>query len=146
MTTLTRVPAVETNALVLREKFNDGRVQEHKTQNKAVDTSIPLVVLVNEGSASASEIVAGALQDSKRATLMGSKTYGKGSVQLPHTLSDGSILKVTIARWYTPNDRTIDGTGLEPDQVVELTDAERAAGGQSQIDAAVEYLNKELGL
>ena len=99
-----------------------------------------MVVLVNSGSASASEIVAGALQDSGRAFLIGTTTYGKGSVQLPHTLSNGGIMRVTIARWFTPKDRTIDGIGLDPDIRVEISDAQIEAGDDPQLDAAVEYL------
>lgn len=127
---------------VLLERFSDGKTETYQTSESAVAEEIPMVVLVNEGSASASEIVAGALQDSGRAPLIGTTTYGKGSVQLPHTLSDGSIMRVTIARWYTPKDRTIDGTGLEPDQVVELPEAARDTGKDPQLDAAVEYLTK----
>jgi carboxyl-terminal processing protease len=103
-----------------------------------------MVVLVNEGSASASEIVAGALQDAGRATLMGTGTYGKGSVQLPHNLSDGSILRVTIARWYTPKNRTIDGVGLTPDIEVAISDSELDAGNDPQLDAATKFLNSSL--
>ncbi|MBK8049266.1 MAG: hypothetical protein IPK16_20415 [Anaerolineales bacterium] len=73
----------------------------------------------------------------------GVKTYGKGSVQLPQTLSDGSIMRVTIARWFTPNDRTIDGTGLEPDVSIEITDEQRAAGDDPQLDKAIELLGGE---
>ncbi len=97
-------------------------------------------MLVNEGSASASEIVAGAIQDNGRGKVVGAKTYGKGSVQLPQTLSDGSIMRVTIARWFTPKDRTIDGTGLDPDVVVEITDQQRQQGTDPQLDKAVELL------
>lgn len=130
---------IEDQAVVF-ERFKDGRSETYKTEEKAVDKQLPLIVLVNEASASASEIVAGALQDTKRATLLGVKTFGKGSVQLPQSLSDGSILRVTVAHWFTPNDRTIDGTGLEPDINVELTDADREAGNDPQLDAAVERL------
>lgn len=130
---------IEESTVVI-ERFKDKRIDTYKTEEKAVDNAIKLVVLVNEGSASASEIVAGALQDTKRATLLGVKTFGKGSVQLPQPLSDGSIVRVTVARWYTPNDRTIDGTGLDPDVVVELSDADREAKKDPQLDAALKLL------
>ena len=107
---------------VLIERFSDGTEEIYNTEGGAlVPDDLPLVVLVNQGSASASEIVAGALQDVERAPLVGVTTYGKGSVQLPHTLSDESLLRVTIALWYTPSDRSINATGLEPDIVVERT-------------------------
>jgi carboxyl-terminal processing protease len=99
-----------------------------------------MVVLVDGGSASASEIVAGALQDYGRAVLVGEKTFGKGSVQLPHELSNGAELRVTIARWFTPNDRAIHGEGLEPDIVVEITQEDVEADLDPQLDRAVEYL------
>ncbi len=130
--------------IVLFERFSDGKTETYKTEGKAVATEIPLVVLVNEGSASASEIVAGALQDEQRATLIGVTTYGKGSVQLPHTMSNGAIMRVTIAHWFTPKDRTIEGKGLEPDQVVQLTDEQRKSGADPQLEAAVNYLEKQL--
>ena len=102
----------------------------------------PLVFLVDENTASASEIVSGALQHHQRAVLVGARTFGKGSVQLPHTLSDGGIMRVTIARWYTPLDRSIDGSGLEPDEVVELTEEDRDAERDPQLDAALAALNR----
>ena len=129
---------------VVIERSSDGKTQTFNTEDKALMTDLPMVVLVNEGSASASEIVAGALQDSGRARLFGTKTYGKGSVQLPQTLSDGSILRITIAHWFTPKNRTIHGTGLAPDTVVEMTQADHDAGKDPQLDAAVEYLSKQI--
>ncbi len=126
--------------VVLLERFNDGRVESYPTTDRAVAADLPMVVLVNEGSASASEIVAGALQDIGRATVMGTVTYGKGSVQLPNNLSNGAMMRVTIARWYTPKDRTIDGVGLTPDVEVKISDAERDAGSDPQLDAALEFL------
>ncbi len=101
--------------IVLIERTSGDQQQEFTSTGKGPAQEIPLVVLVNAGSASASEIVAGALQDRGRAILIGERTFGKGSVQLPHTLSDGSELRVTIARWFTPDDRAIHGEGLTPD-------------------------------
>jgi carboxyl-terminal processing protease len=133
------------NQTILLERFASGKTETYQTEGRAaLKGDIPIVVLVNEGSASASEIVAGALQDSGRAHLMGVTTFGKGSVQLPHTLSDGSIMRVTIARWYTPLDRSIDGTGLQPDTIVEFTEEDRASNSDPQLDAAVEYLEQQL--
>jgi carboxyl-terminal processing protease len=125
--------------VVLLERFHDGRVETYRTAEQAVTSELPMVVLVNEGSASASEIVAGALQDIGRATLLGTTTYGKGSVQLPHNLSNGAIMRVTIARWFTPQDRTIDGEGLTPDIAISISDEELDAGKDPQLDAALEF-------
>ena len=123
------------------ERFGDGTEEIYETEGKAlVDEDLPLVVLVDEGSASASEIVAGALQDIERARLIGVTTFGKGSVQLPHTLSDDSLLRVTIARWYTPADRSINGVGLEPDIVVERTNEQRDNEEDPQLDRALQLL------
>ncbi|MEM7131792.1 MAG: S41 family peptidase [Chloroflexota bacterium] len=124
---------------VLIERFADESEKVYSTESKAILPDLPLVVLVNGGSASASEIVAGALQDMGRAELIGETTFGKGSVQIPHQLSNSGILRVTIARWYTPNDRSIDGTGLEPDTVVEFTEEDREADLDPQLDAAIDH-------
>lgn len=125
---------------ILIERHKDGREQHYGVRSGGIATAIPLAVLVNEGSASASEIVAGAIQDAGRGPLVGAKTFGKGSVQLPQTLSDGSMLRVTIARWFTPKGRGIHGAGLEPDVPVLLSEADRAAGRDPQLDKAVEIL------
>lgn len=129
---------------VMLERFADGRVETYETTDRPVTTDLPMVVLVNEASASASEIVAGALQDVGRATLIGTVTYGKGSVQLPHSLSDDSIMRVTIARWFTPEDRTIDGVGLTPDIEITVTDEELDGGEDPQLDGALEFLEAAL--
>lgn len=128
------------DATVLHERFSDGKVETYTTTGAALAPELPLVILVNEGSASASEIVAGALQDAGRGVLVGTTTYGKGSVQLPHELNDGSILRVTVARWYTPKDRSIEGVGLEPDVIVVMGDEARAGGADPQLEAAVRLL------
>jgi carboxyl-terminal processing protease len=80
---------------------------------------VPTIILVDEGTASAAEIMAGALQDYKLATLMGKKTFGKGVVQDVEPLPDGSALKLTVAQWLTPNNREINGKGIDPDVVIE---------------------------
>ncbi len=128
---------------VVIERWSDGREQllpPSGARPGDVGEEIPLVVLVNGGSASASEIVAGALQDRERAILIGELTFGKGSVQRPFTLSDGSELRVTIARWFTPNDREIHGQGLEPDIEVLFSEEDAEQDQDPQLDRAVEYL------
>jgi carboxyl-terminal processing protease len=82
------------------------------------DTSVPVVVLVDEGTASAAEVVAAALQDRNRAVIVGTRTYGKGSVQEPRELSDGSAIELTVGRYLTPSGRSLDGVGIDPDVVV----------------------------
>jgi carboxyl-terminal processing protease len=104
-----------------------------------------MVVLVDAGTASASEIVAGALQDHGRAILVGETTYGKGSVQDWITLDgDGGAVRVTVARWYTPNGRQINEEGLKPDLEVPISEEDIAAGRDPQLDRAVEALQAEL--
>ncbi|MCA1904824.1 MAG: PDZ domain-containing protein, partial [Cyanobacteria bacterium KgW148] len=98
---------------------------ERLTANRQALTDKPLVVLVDGGSASASEILSGALQDNKRAKIVGTKTFGKGLVQSVHSLSDGSGLAVTIAKYLTPNGTDINRSGIKPDVVVELTQKQR---------------------
>ena len=126
--------------VIASEKDRDGNGQTFRATPQGAAQDIPLVVLVNGGSASASEIVAGALQDRDRAKLIGETTFGKGSVQLPHQLSDGSELRVTIAHWFTPNDRQIDGKGLTPDIAVPRTQDDATAGRDPQLDRAAQYL------
>ncbi len=98
-------------------------------KDSTLPADIPMVVLVNGGSASASEIVSGALKDRKRAILIGEKTYGKGSVQTIIPLPDGSGLKLTTAKYYTPNGTSIDGKGIIPDIIVEVKDTGEGTNG-----------------
>lgn len=128
------------NSLVLIERFKDQTERPYFSSNMPVSTDVPMVVLVDGGSASASEILAGALQDAGRAVLVGETTFGKGSVQWPHELSNGAELRVTVARWFTPDDRAIHGEGLEPDITVELTIEDLEAERDPQLERAVEYL------
>lgn len=129
--------------VVLREdrKSEGERVYDVRAGGKALDQ--PLVLLVNGGTASASEIVAGALQDYKRATLIGEKTFGKGSVQLIYELSDASRLHVTVAKWFTPNNNAIDGKGLIPDIEVLISEEDRANNRDPQLERAVTFLKEE---
>lgn len=105
--------------VILIEKHVDGTEKSFTAQTGGEAGQLPLVVMVDGASASASEIVAGALQDHKRAKLVGEKTYGKGSVQLVYELTDKSSLHVTNAQWFTPNRNQISGQGLQPDVVIE---------------------------
>jgi carboxyl-terminal processing protease len=126
--------------IVLRERNIKGLDEVFNSQDGGTAEEIPMVVLVNAGSASASEIVAGAIQDRGRAPLIGETTFGKGSVQQTHTLSDGSELRVTVARWYTPDDNTIDGEGIVPDIEVLPSPIELGGPDDNQLQRAIEYL------
>jgi carboxyl-terminal processing protease len=127
---------------ILIERFKDGRERRYPVEPGGLALDVPLVVLVDGGSASASEIAAGAIQDTGRGVLIGTTTLGKGSVQTVHTLSDDSELRVTIARWFTPNDRAIHGVGLEPDIEVELSEQDILDDNDPQLDRAIEYLTE----
>ena len=108
------------NGLIVRTEGRNGRIlDEERAHQRGTHSDFPLICLVNGGSASAAEIVAGALQDHGRALLMGTQTFGKGSVQTIIELEDGSALKLTIARYYTPSGRSIQEKGITPDVVVE---------------------------
>ncbi len=108
----------------------------NSVSGKAMLENMKTIILVNESTASASEIVAGALQDYGKATVVGTKTVGKGVVQKLYNLSAGSLLKVTTASWYTPNDRSINKTGITPDQVVERSYEDINSMRDPQMDAA----------
>lgn len=128
-------------SVVLIEKNNQGLDDTFRVDDGDIGEAIPMVVLVNQASASAAEIVAGALHDNGRAILIGATTFGKGSVQQVHTLSNGAELRVTIARWYTPNDVSISAAGITPDIEVEAP-ADIIFGSENdvQLQRAVEYL------
>lgn len=129
------------NKTVLTERRDGVIIQTHPSRGVATLAGIPTVVLINGGSASASEITAGALHDNKAATLIGEKSYGKGSVQQPIDLKDGSLLKVTIARWFTPAGKNIDKEGIKPDKEVKISDDDIKNKVDPQLDAAIAQLN-----
>ncbi len=129
---------IEEDVIVI-EVFRDDR-EEYTSSGTAVFKDIPTVVLVNGGSASASEIVAGALQDYQQATVVGEQTFGKGSVQDFEEFSDGSSLKLTVAKWQTPLGRTIGENGILPDIKVELTEENYNNNSDPQLDKALELL------
>ncbi len=123
--------------VIVTERTGDTVTGTLKADGSPLLGGIKTVVLVNGGSASASEIVAGALQDHKAATLIGEKTFGKGTVQKVIELPGGRILKVTVARWYTPNGKNITKEGITPDTSVVLTSTDMDAGRDPQMDAAL---------
>lgn len=126
--------------IVVSEQYADGTKREHRGDVTARLGDLPTVVLVNGGSASASEIVAGALQDSGKAKLIGEKTFGKGSVQDYSELPDGSALKITVALWLTPNGRSINKEGVMPDVTVKNTPEDWDESRDPQYDKAVQML------
>lgn len=128
--------------VVTQKSSKSGENVTYADRGKAKLANIPTIVLVNGSTASASEITAGALQDYHKATIIGEKTYGKGVVQIMKNLSLGSMLKVTSAHWYTPNDLSINQTGITPDKTVEKTYEDTNAGRDPQLDAAKQELNK----
>ncbi len=130
--------------VVLTQVDRDGNETVYRAKAGGEATDIPVVVLVGPGSASGSEVVAGALRDNDRATLIGEKTFGKGSVNHLRELSDGGALYVTIARWLTPGGEQIEGVGLQPNIQVAATDDELLTGVGPQLFAAIDYLHQEL--
>jgi carboxyl-terminal processing protease len=129
--------------VILYEVKKDGDKKEWKADSgKATD--LPIAILVNQNSASGSEVLAGALQDYRRAPIIGKTTYGKGSVNVLYPLSDGSALYLTIERWLTPNGRAIEGKGIDPDYNVDITADDIAQGKDPQLQRALDFLSPEM--
>lgn len=127
--------------VIMYQVYGDGSRDTFNSVPGGLATEIPLVVLVNEGSASGSEILAGAVQDYERGYIVGTTTFGKGSVQnwIP-LVNEQGLVRVTIARWLTPHERTIHGEGVEPDYIVEITEEDFENERDPQLDKAIELL------
>ncbi len=141
-------------AINISDEFLDaGKIVEEKKNDKVIETAVaqqggllvglPAVVLINEGSASASEIIAGALQDNKAATIVGEKSFGKGSVQELIKIGKGAILKVTVALWYTPGGKNISKEGITPDVKVDLSPDDFNNNRDPQLDRAMQILSAQ---
>jgi carboxyl-terminal processing protease len=137
---------VERGSVVVSEEFRSGAREPFMVSGNEILKDFPTVVLINGGSASASEILAGALRDLNGVPIVGEQSFGKGTVQQLKTLKDSSSLKVTIARWLLPNGGVIEKNGLTPDYVVEITDEDREAGNDPQLEKALELLRDEIEL
>ncbi len=133
------------NGTIMIEQYGDGKREVFEAKRGGLATDIPMVVLINEGSASASEIVAGAIQDRQRGYLVGVQSYGKGSVQNIVQLDNNQgAVRVTVARWLTPLERQIHGVGLRPEFWVELTEDDVKNERDSQLNQAVQVLLEHL--
>ena len=135
---------VERGSVVVKERFYSGEERPFLANGNGALANIPLVVLVDGGSASAAEIVAGALRDNRGALLIGEKTFGKGTVQEIETLRDGSTLKLSTAEWVTPNGTRIDQKGLDPDIAVSLPADWQKGDADSQLEKALQVLNERI--
>ena len=133
------------DGVVFYERDGQGKEETFPVRKGGLATDYPLVTLVNGGTASAAEIVAGALQDRGRAILIGERTFGKGSVQSVHELSDGSSIHVTMAHWFTPEGHKIEGAGLSPDMEVPITPEDKEQGLDPQLEEALKYLRPKVG-
>ncbi|GAB4150346.1 MAG: S41 family peptidase [Candidatus Promineifilaceae bacterium] len=125
--------------IVLTERFGDGRETVYRSEEEGLAQDVPMVVLIDEGSASASEVLAGAIQDRGRGVLIGVTSFGKGTVQSVHTLSNGGGLRITVARWLTPGNRWVHEEGLTPDYIVPRSETDET-GNDPQLQAAIDFL------
>lgn len=133
-----------TEGLVLVERFGDGELRPFEVDDDGLAQDIPMVVLIDEGSASASEVLAGAIQDRGRGVIIGQISFGKGTVQTWHTLSNNGGVRVTIAEWLTPEESSIDQIGLTPDYYIPLPEpAEGEELEDTQLQAAIDFLQGE---
>ena len=130
---------IEKGKMIYSLESKNGITEYKDSDDKS--TNYPIIVLINRGSASASEILAAALKESYGATLIGTKSYGKGLVQVTYKLDDGSMAKYSSAKWLTPNGNCVEGNGIEPDHEVEITKEDITNSNDSQFNKAVEILS-----
>lgn len=131
---------LEANQVVTIEKFGDGKTNEFRTQPNGLLKNYPLIVLINKGSASASEILSGALKDNRGVLLVGETSFGKGSVQEVDELAKKASVKITIAKWFTPKDISIDENGIKPDVEIKRTEEDAQNDKDPQLDKARELI------
>lgn len=137
----------EDGTLIVKEegkKEREADNQEFKTRGRGILADLPVVVIMNEGSASASEILAGALRDNRKVKLVGEKSFGKGTVQEIMELNDGSSLKLTVAHWVLPSGQVLENEGLKPDIEVKITDEDAENNRDPQLDKALEILRSQI--
>jgi len=131
---------LDADKVVAIERFGDGREEQFKTQPNGRLKNYPVVVLINKGSASASEILAGALKDNRGVLIIGETSFGKGSVQEMAELPQKTSLKITVAKWLTPSGKSIDENGIKPDIEVKMTEDDIKGGKDPQLDKALEII------
>lgn len=136
----------ERGKLIVKERYNTKDEDVFFANGNGVLAHVPLVVLINGGSASASEILAGALRDNRSVKLVGEKTFGKGTVQEVRDLKNGSSVKVSIAEWLTPNGTSINKKGIEPDYEVKMTEDDIKEKKDPQLEKAIDVLKKQINL
>lgn len=135
---------LERGATVVSEEFRSGEKEIFKASGSGLFKDMPMVVLINQGSASASEILAGALRDNRGVKLVGKKSFGKGTVQEMVELKDKSVIKITVAHWVLPQGLIIENNGLTPDYEIDLTDKDREEKRDPQLEKAMEILKSEI--
>ncbi|MGD0977184.1 MAG: S41 family peptidase [Minisyncoccia bacterium] len=131
---------MDPNLIVVREKFVDGHEEDYRSQANGLLKKYPLIIITNQGSASASEILTGAIKDNRHAIIVGEKTFGKGVVQEVDPLAGGASVKITIAKWYTPSGVSINTDGITPDVPVTRTEDDINANKDPQLDKAEELI------
>ncbi len=133
---------LNSDQLVIQEKYANGKNDEFRTSNNGQLKNYPLVIITNKGSASASEILAGAIKDNRGITIIGEKSFGKGVVQEVSELPGRASVKITIAKWFTPKGTSINDNGIDPDIIIERTEADIDAKRDPQLDKALEIVKQ----